>query len=134
MTPRQVVRAVALLSVMAACKPTWNIALDETAAGAPPAFLLTRRGSNEPAQVSVFRVDACAARGSPPIDTQWMTVAPDAKGLPPVARIVYGIPPQHWRSAQGPHPLQPGCYRAAVTNAPPLEFDVLPDGRTTARR
>ena len=126
--------AVALIVAIAACKPTWDIALEQTAPGAPPVFLLTRRGSNEPAYVSVFRVDACDARGTPPIDTQWMTVAPDAKGLPPVSRIVYGVPPQHWRSAQGPHPLLPGCYRAAVNNAPPLEFDLLPDGRTTARR
>ena len=134
MTPRLVVSAVALLVAAAACKPTWSIALEDTAAGAPPAFSLTRKGSNEPANVSVFRVDACASRGSPPIDTQWMAVAPDAKGLPPVSRIVYGVPPQHWRSAQGPHPLLPGCYRAAVSNAAPLEFEVLPDGRTTARR
>ena len=97
-------------------------------------FSLTRKGTNEPARVSVFRVDACASRGSPPIDTQWMAVAPDAKGLPPVARIVYGVAPQHWRSAQGPHPLVPGCYRAAVSNAPPLEFEVHADGRVTARR
>ena len=126
--------AGAIIIAIGACKPTWNIALEETAAGAPPVFLLSRKGSIEPAHVSVFRVDACASRGSPPIDTHWLTIAPDAKGLPPVARIVYGVPPQHWRTAQGPHPLKPGCYRAAVTNAPPLEFDVLPDGRMTARR
>ena len=126
--------AVALLVATAACKPTWSIALDDSPAGTPPAFLLTRKGSNEPAHVSVFRVDACASRGSPPIDTHWLTIAPDAKGLPPVGRIVYGVAPQHWRTAQGPHPLIPGCYRAAVSNGAPLEFDVLADGRATARR
>ena len=74
------------------------------------------------------------ARGSPPIDTEWLTVAPVAPALAPVARIVYGTPPAGWRSAQGPHPLTPGCYRAAVADAPPLEFDVFSDGRVTARR
>lgn len=123
-----------LLCALAACKPTWTIALEETPAGSPPVFSLSRKGTIEPANVSVFRVDACASRGTPPIDTHWLTMAPDAKGLPPVGRIVYGVPPQHWRSAQGPHPLIPGCYRAALTNAPPLEFDILPDGRATARR
>ena len=131
--PRRVVAiAVILLSATAACGPTWEIRLEDTATGSPPTFVLSHRGSAEPARVAAFRVDACDARGSPPIDTHWLTVAPGAPQ--PVTRVIYGISPTGWRTAQGPHPLLPGCYRAAVAGAPPLEFDVLVDGRVTARQ
>jgi hypothetical protein len=125
-------RVAALLFAVTACRPTWSIALEEGSTGAAPAFALTRDGATEPARIAAFRVDGCAARGSPPLDTQWLTLAPGA--AEPVARIVYATPPAGWRSAQGPHPLTPGCYRAAIANAAPLEFDVLTDGRVTARR
>ncbi len=121
-----------LVCASSACGPTWEIELEQTAAGTPPVFALSRRGSDEPARIAAFRIDACDARGSPPIDTHWLTVAP--RMPQPVARITYGSPPEGWRSAQGPHPLLPGCYRAAVAAAPPLEFDVLTDGRITARQ
>ena len=132
MTPWRAIRAASLLVVMTACKPTWAIDLEDGSTATAPVFSLSRAGSTEPARIAAFRVDACAARGSPPIDTHWLTVAPAAPH--PVTRIVYGAPPPDWRSAQGPHPLTPGCYRAAVAGAPPLEFDVFTDGRVTARR
>ena len=122
----------ASLCVAGACKPTWSIALRDGRAAAAPEFSLSRRGEIEPARIAAFRVDACMARGSPPIDTHWLTLAPGAPQ--PIARIDYGAPPAGWRSAQGPHPLTPGCYRAAIADAPPLEFDVHADGRVTARR
>lgn len=132
MTHRRLVRIAALACATSACGPTWEIQLEDTAVGAPPTFALSRKGTDEAARIAAFRVDACDARGSPPIDTQWLTVAPTAPT--PVARIAYGTPPDGWRTAQGPHPLLPGCYRAAVAAAPPLEFDVLTDGRITARQ
>jgi hypothetical protein len=122
---------VGSLFLVAACGPKWAITLEDGSTATAPAFSLSRSGSTEPARIAAFRVDACAARGSPPIDTHWLTVAPAAQT--PVTRIAYGAPPPGWRSAQGPHPLTPGCYRAAVSDAPPLEFDVLADGRVTAR-
>ena len=121
----------ALLVLATACRPTWAISLEEGATATAPVFSLARAGTAEPARIAVFRVDGCAARGTPPIDTHWLTVAPGA--AQPIARIIYGAPPEGWRSATGPHPLLPGCYRAAVAGAPPLEFDVLTDGRVTAR-
>ena len=132
MTPRQALGIAALACAVSACGPTWEIQLAETAVGAPPTFALSRKGTDEAARIAAFRVDACDARGSPPIDTQWLTVA---AGEPqPVTRITYGVSPNGWRTAQGPHPLLPGCYRAAVAAGPPLEFDVLTDGRITARQ
>jgi hypothetical protein len=131
-TARRFVGVAVVTVTSVACGPTWEIQLEQTAVGTPPSFVLSRRGSEEPARIAAFRVDACEARGSPPIDTHWLTVAPRAPQ--PVARISYGSPPEGWRSAQGPHPLLPGCYRAAVAAAPPLEFDVLTDGRITARQ
>jgi hypothetical protein len=122
----------ALLVGASACSPAWSIELVDGSTATATGFSLSRRGSAEPARIAAFRVDACTARGTPPIDTEWLTVAP---GEPqPVSRIDYGAPPSGWRSAQGPHPLTPGCYRAAIADAPPLEFDVLADGRVTARR
>ena len=121
-----------MLATPVACKPTWEITLDGASTATQPRFVLTRAGSTDPARITAFRVDACAARGSPPINTNWLTVAPSEP--PPVAHIAYGEPPPGWGSAQGPHALTPGCYRAAVADAPPLEFDITPDGRVTARR
>ena len=132
MTPRRLLSVAALACVTAACGPTWEIQLEETAVGSAPTFTLSRRGSADAARISAFRVDACDARGSPPIDTNWLTVAPSPRQ--PVTRITYGVSPEGWRTAQGPHPLLPGCYRAAIASAPPLEFDVLADGRITARQ
>lgn len=132
MTPWRAIRVASLLCVVTACKPTWAIDLEDGSTATAPAFSLSRSGSTDPARIAAFRVDACAARGSPPIDTHWLTVAPGASQ--PISRIDYGVPPAGWRSAQGPHPLTQGCYRAAIAGAPPLEFDVLADGRVTARR
>ena len=93
-------------------------------------FVLTTGAG--PASVSAFRVDRCNARGSPAPESHWLTLAPDrAESL---AHISYGNPPPGWRSVQGPQPMAPGCYRAAIANAPPLEFDVLPDGQVKARQ
>jgi hypothetical protein len=131
----QLLRALAttlMLGATSACKPSWTIGLQEGSSATAPEFSLVQAGTSKPARIAAFRVDACAARGSPPIDTHWLTVAPGARQS--VERIVYGVPPAGWRTAQGPHALTPGCYRAAVGNAPPLEFDVLTDGRVTARR
>jgi hypothetical protein len=123
---------IALVPLLAACSAPASISLDSTASDSTPVFLLARRGTSEPVAIAAFRVDACNARGTPPIDTHWLTVAPGEPRA--VARIAYGLPPEGWRSAQGPHPLTLGCYRAAIADAPPLEFDVSAGGRATARR
>jgi hypothetical protein len=130
-TPWRAIRVASLVIIAASCRPRWAITLDDGSTATAPSFSLSRAATTEPARIAAFRVDACTARGSPPIDTHWLTVAPAAPDS--ISRIVYGTPPTGWRSAQGPHPLTPGCYRAAVADAPPLEFDVLPDGRVTAR-
>ena len=124
--------ALALVLAFVACSAPPSIRLDSTASHTTPVFVLAPQGTSDDARISAFRVDACNARGSPPIDTHWLTVAPNEPQT--VARITYGIPPSGWRSAQGPHPLTPGCYRAAIAGAPPLEFDIGIDGRATARR
>ena len=124
--------AIVFVPLLAACSAPASISLDSAASDSTPVFLLTRQGTSEPVPITAFRIDACNARGSPPIDTHWLAIAPGAPE--PVARIVYGMPPAGWRSAQGPHPLGPGCYRAAIAGAPPLEFDVSTGGRATARR
>ena len=84
-----------------------------------------------PARIAAFRVDRCNARGSPAPESHWLTLAPDTAET--ISRITYGSPPPGWRSVQGPQPMAIGCYRAALSNAPPLEFDVLPDGQIRAR-
>ena len=122
----------ALLLFACACGPSWEIGLQEGSTAEQLSFSLSRAGRPQPAVVAIFRVDACTARGNPPIDTHWMVAAPDTAEA--VRRIDYGVPPSGWRSAAGPHPLAPGCYRAAVSGAPPLEFDVMSDGSVTARR
>jgi hypothetical protein len=120
-----------LLAAAAGCTAPAAITLDDGSTASAPSFSLSRPGHGEAPSVAAFRVDACEARGSPPIDTHWLTVAPNEGRA--VARIVYGTPPDGWRSAQGPHPLTPGCFRAAIAGAPPREIDVLADGRETAR-
>ena len=132
MTRWQAMLFAFLLVAVAACTAPATITLDEGSAANAPSFSLSQPGRADPPSITAFRVDACEARGSPPIDTHWLTVAPDQ--AQPIARIVYGTPPEGWRSPQGPHPLTPGCFRAAIAGAPPLEFDVLADGRVTARR
>ena len=124
--------ALGIAMLSASCSAPPSIALDSASAPGSPAFVVTLRGSDRPARISAFRVDACAARGGPTPESHWLTLAPDTAESP--GRIRYGSPPPGWRSVQGPQPLVPGCYRAAVAGAPPLEFDVLADGMTKARR
>lgn len=120
-----------LLSI-SGCRPSWEIGLQDGGTASDLSFSLSRAGRPQPAVIAAFRVDACTSRGNPPIDTHWLTTAPDTAEA--VRRIDYGVPPAGWRSVAGPHPLTPGCYRAAVSAAPPLEFDVMSDGSIRARR
>ena len=124
--------ALAIAMLSASCNAPPTIALDPSSAVGAPAFTITREGAGEAARITAFRVDACAARGGPTPESHWLTMAPDTAEA--VARFAYGAPPPGWRSVQGPQPLVPGCYRAAVAGAPPLEFDVMPDGMAKARR
>ena len=123
--------AVAGMAMLAgSCGDTPSISLAAGSSGSNLAFSLA--GAAGASRVSAFRVDRCDARGSPAPESHWLTMAPDTAER--VARITYASPPPGWRSVQGPQPMVPGCYRAAVANAPPLEFDVLPDGDVKARR
>lgn len=118
--------------VAGACEPGATIAIDPANRGASVTFTITRGERGRPASIAAFRVDGCAARGSPAPESHWLTLAPDTAES--IARITYGQPPAGWRSTQGPQLLVPGCYRAAVASAPPLEFDLLANGDVKARR
>lgn len=130
MTPvaRATVVSIALLSASCADVPT--IALDAGSTMTNLRFEVS--GNGAPARIAAFRVDRCNARGSPAPESHWLTLAADTAES--ITRITYGSPPPGWRSVQGPQPMVAGCYRAAVANAPPLEFEVLPDGNVKARR
>ena len=121
-----------LAMLAASCAPATTIAIDSVGSAGTVIFVVSRGAPSRPAAISAFRVDGCKARGSPAPESHWLTLAPDSAEL--VARITYGIPPAGWRSVQGPQPLVPGCYRAAVASAPPLEFDLRPDGDVKMRR
>ena len=79
---------------------------------------------------AAFRVDACSAAGVPP-QAHWLARGDGTWGS--VGRIEYGAPPAGWHSVQGPRPLAPGCYRAAIARATPLEIDIHEDGSVSAR-
>jgi len=125
---RVTVVSMALLS--ASCGDALTIALEAGSTMTDLRFEVSSNGT--PARIAAFRVDRCDARGSPAPESHWLTLAPDTAET--ISRITYGSPPPGWRSVQGPQPMAVGCYRAAVANAPPLEFDVLPDGQAKARR
>ncbi len=125
--------ATLVLTISAAsCDRATTIAIDSTSSEGAIAFTLSRGSTSRPAAIAAFRVDRCNARGAPAPESHWLTLAPDSAEQ--VSRITYGAPPAGWRSTQGPQPLVPGCYRAAVASAPPLEFDLLPDGQVKTRR
>jgi hypothetical protein len=131
------VPALRRLGVLAAlvigCAPKPTIGLDTASAATAAIFTLAIPGSDVAPTIAAFRVDACAPAGGAPFEAVWFTRSPSDDGQP-LARITYGIAPTGWRSVQGPHPLVPGCYRAAISRAAPLEFDVRPDGRIVERR
>lgn len=118
---------------MIGCAPTPTIGLDSASATAGGVFTFALPGRAEAPTIAAFRVDACAPTGGAPFEAVWLTRSPTDEGQP-IDRIAYGIPPAGWRSVQGPHPLVPGCYRAAISRAAPFEFDVRPDGRIIERR
>jgi hypothetical protein len=117
--------------VAASCEPP-SITIEPASTATAATFVIHAGPTARPMMIAAFRVDRCDAKGAPAPESRWLTMAPDT--AEPISRITYGTPPAGWRSVQGPHPLAPGCYRAAVSNAPPLEFDVSPDGHVTARR
>jgi hypothetical protein len=117
--------------VAISCEPP-SIMIEPTSTASSATFVIHGGSTTRPMVVRAFRVDGCGARGSPAPESMWLTMAPDTAEA--ISRFTYGMPPAGWRSVQGPHPLVPGCYRAAVANAPPLEFDVSPDGNVKARR
>ena len=121
---------VSIVLLSASCGDVASLSLDGASSMRDLRFDLTSDGA--PARITAFRVDRCDARGSPAPESHWLTLAADTAER--ISRITYGTPPPGWRSVQGPQPMLPGCYRAAVANAPPLEFDVLADGRVKARR
>ena len=123
---------VAIAMLVASCDPATRIAIDPESRAPDVSFVLSSGATSRPATVAAFRVDRCEARGSPTPESHWLTLAPS--GAEPISRITYGVPPTGWRSTQGPQPMAPGCYRAAVASAPPLEFDVLADGDVKTRR
>lgn len=124
------VTVVSIVLLSASCGDGANLSIDSTSTMSDLRFDLTTDAA--PSRIAAFRIDRCDARGSPTPESHWLTLAADT--AEPVSRITYGSPPPGWRSVQGPQPLRPGCYRAAVANAPPLEFDVMPDGQVKARR
>ena len=121
-----------MVTVATACDPPSTISIDPASTLSTPLFTLSGGMETSPAPITAFRIDACAARGSPAPESHWLAMAPDTAEV--ILHITYGVPPSGWRSVQGPQPMVPGCYRAAVASAPPLEFDVLPDGNVKARR
>jgi len=123
---------VAMVTVATACDPPSTISIDPASTRSTPVFTLSGGMETSPAAITAFRIDACAARGSPAPESHWLAMAPDTAEV--ILYITYGVPPSGWRSVQGPQPMVTGCYRAAVASAPPLEFDVLPDGNVKARR
>ena len=122
--------AVVSVALLAGCRNAASLSLEAGSTMASLRFVLSDDGA--PAAITAFRVDRCNARGSPTPESHWLTLAPDTAET--IARIAYGTPPPGWRSVQGPQPMVAGCYRAAIANAPPLEFEVLPDGQVKARR
>ena len=125
---RVIVVSIALLS--ASCGDASTIELDAESTMTDLRFVVSANG--RPARIAAFRVDRCDARGSPAPESHWLTLAPDTAET--ISRITYGSPPPGWRSVQGPQPMAPGCYRAALANAAPLEFDVRAEGQIRARR
>ena len=61
----------------------------------------------------------------------WTVVANGTRTLPD--RIRYGQLLPGFATTAGPLPLSPGCYRVIVSEAPPVTFDVSPDGVVRAR-
>jgi hypothetical protein len=56
----------------------------------------------------------------------WTVAGNGTRTLP--ERIRYGEPLPGFATIAGPLPLSAGCYRVIVSEAPPVTFDVGPDG------
>lgn len=54
-------------------------------------------------------------------------------GTAPWRTVTYGVTPPDGVSDEGPRPLTPGCYQAAISGNGRTVFDVAPDGRVTER-
>ena len=125
----RVTAGVGIVLVATSCGETTRIAIEPGSNSINLAFSLA--SGEGAARISAFRVDRCDARGSPAPESHWLALAPDTAEA--IVRISYGNNPPGWRSVQGPQPIVAGCYRAAVANAAPLEFDVLRSGQVKAR-
>ena len=62
----------------------------------------------------------------------WTIAADGSRRLP--ARVVYGAPIPGYSIRTGPDPLVAGCYKAFLSDASPLVFDVGPHGVVARRR
>src|SRR5262249_148970 len=62
----------------------------------------------------------------------WTIAGTGTRTLPD--RIRYGELPPGFVRAAGPLPLSAGCYRVIVSEAPPVTFDVSPDGIVRLRK
>lgn len=79
--------------------------------------------------IRVFRCDGPSAGEG----AVW-AASVDTVGPGPVKRVVYGDPLPGWRSVQGPSPITPGCYRAAISGTGRTEFEVKPDGSVVEKK
>lgn len=61
----------------------------------------------------------------------WTIVADGSKLMP--AQIAYGQAPAGFVTQNGPDSLRAGCYKAVVSGASPVTFDVSQGGRVSAR-
>jgi hypothetical protein len=86
-----------------------------------------KRDSSVGVDFGGLRVWACDSLSYGPTGAAWVLAT--VSDVPPhPTRIVYGEVPIGFRSVQGPHPLQPGCYRVSVTGTGIAEFWIREDG------
>lgn len=81
---------------------------------------------------SVVRVYRCDGPSAGP-GADWVVHA-DTTKFPRLKRVIYGEVPPGWATGEGPAPLTPGCYRAAISGTGKTEFHVQPDGGITERQ
>jgi hypothetical protein len=119
--------AVAALALVA-CAPSNMIQLAPSATRDSLAFVIS--GASDARVTSpVYGLSVVHCLDDVPV---WTIAADGTRALP--ARVTYGALIAGYETRVGPVPLAPGCYKAFLSNADPLIFDVGPQGAVTARR
>lgn len=118
----------ALMAIaIAACAIENTIHLEPEATTDSLVFVIAGTATGAPSNMSYgLSVIRCGD------ERPFWTIAADGSRLMP-DRIVYGRPLAGFVTSTGPDSLRPGCYKAIVSEAKPVTFDVLPNGRVSPR-